>query len=234
MSILLTPRAESMRRGLPSSLGRRIYLSPTPGRLRPGGIFSLKWSHRILQERPVAFLVPPGFHYVAVQWGIWRAGGIAVPLVPVPSTGRNWNTSLTTRSPRSVVAHPDFAIGLAPLAEDARPALRPDHRGPGASPGSAARRGAGAAGDDPLHERHHRQAQGRGDHAREHRRPDHQPGGGLGMDRRRPHPARAAAASRARHRQRHLVCALWSGATCEILPRFDAGRGLGAHRRTAT
>jgi malonyl-CoA/methylmalonyl-CoA synthetase len=30
----------------------------------------------------VAFLVRPGFDYVAVQWGIWRAGGVAVPLAP--------------------------------------------------------------------------------------------------------------------------------------------------------
>jgi malonyl-CoA/methylmalonyl-CoA synthetase len=33
-----------------------------------------------LNEARVAFLVTPGFDYVAVQWGIWRAGGIAVPL----------------------------------------------------------------------------------------------------------------------------------------------------------
>ncbi len=33
-----------------------------------------------LEEARVAFLVPPSFDYVAVQWGIWRAGGIAVPL----------------------------------------------------------------------------------------------------------------------------------------------------------
>jgi malonyl-CoA/methylmalonyl-CoA synthetase len=33
----------------------------------------------------VAFLLPPGFPWVAVQWGIWRAGGIAVPL-PLNST----------------------------------------------------------------------------------------------------------------------------------------------------
>lgn len=33
-----------------------------------------------LAEARVAFLVPPGFPYVATQWGIWRAGGIAVPL----------------------------------------------------------------------------------------------------------------------------------------------------------
>jgi len=33
-----------------------------------------------LQEARIAFLVPGSFDYVAVQWGIWRAGGIAVPL----------------------------------------------------------------------------------------------------------------------------------------------------------
>ncbi|MBB6328079.1 malonyl-CoA/methylmalonyl-CoA synthetase [Algoriphagus iocasae] len=41
-----------------------------------------------LSEAPVAFMVSPGFEYVATQWGIWRAGGIAVPLCiiyPLPS-----------------------------------------------------------------------------------------------------------------------------------------------------
>ena len=33
-----------------------------------------------LEEARIAFFVPAGFEYVAVQWGIWRAGGIAVPL----------------------------------------------------------------------------------------------------------------------------------------------------------
>jgi malonyl-CoA/methylmalonyl-CoA synthetase len=33
-----------------------------------------------LAGRRVAFLVKPGFDWVAVQWGTWRAGGIAVPL----------------------------------------------------------------------------------------------------------------------------------------------------------
>ncbi|HKT12212.1 MAG TPA: acyl-CoA synthetase [Terriglobia bacterium] len=36
--------------------------------------------HRDLQEERVAFSVTPGFRWVAAQWGIWRAGGIAVPL----------------------------------------------------------------------------------------------------------------------------------------------------------
>src|SRR5690606_9278608 len=35
-----------------------------------------------LGEARVAYLVPPGFGHAAVQWGIWRAGGIAVPLCP--------------------------------------------------------------------------------------------------------------------------------------------------------
>ena len=33
-----------------------------------------------LHEERVAFLMSPGFPWVATQWGIWRAGGIAVPL----------------------------------------------------------------------------------------------------------------------------------------------------------
>jgi malonyl-CoA/methylmalonyl-CoA synthetase len=33
-----------------------------------------------LREERVVFMVPPGFGYAAVQWGIWRAGGVAVPL----------------------------------------------------------------------------------------------------------------------------------------------------------
>ncbi len=33
-----------------------------------------------LNEARIAFIVAPGFDYVSIQWGIWRAGGIAVPL----------------------------------------------------------------------------------------------------------------------------------------------------------
>jgi malonyl-CoA/methylmalonyl-CoA synthetase len=41
-----------------------------------------------LNEARVAFLIQPGFDYVSTQWGIWLAGGIAVPLCvkhPLPS-----------------------------------------------------------------------------------------------------------------------------------------------------
>ncbi len=37
-----------------------------------------------LAEERVAFLLTPGFPWVATQWGIWKAGGVAVPL-PVNS-----------------------------------------------------------------------------------------------------------------------------------------------------
>jgi malonyl-CoA/methylmalonyl-CoA synthetase len=33
-----------------------------------------------LQERRVAFLCPSTYEYVATQWAIWSAGGVAVPL----------------------------------------------------------------------------------------------------------------------------------------------------------
>ncbi len=35
-----------------------------------------------LNEARVAFIIRPGFDYVKTLWGIWRAGGIAVPLHP--------------------------------------------------------------------------------------------------------------------------------------------------------
>ncbi|MCL6259309.1 acyl-CoA synthetase [Aquiflexum sp. TKW24L] len=41
-----------------------------------------------LGQMRIAFMIAPGFDYAAVQWGIWRAGGIAVPLCvtyPFPS-----------------------------------------------------------------------------------------------------------------------------------------------------
>lgn len=41
-----------------------------------------------LEEARIAFLVTPDFEYVQLQWGIWRAGGIAVPLCtkhPLPN-----------------------------------------------------------------------------------------------------------------------------------------------------
>jgi malonyl-CoA/methylmalonyl-CoA synthetase len=63
----------------------------------------------------VAFLTPPSMTYVAVQWGIWRAGGIAVPLCvqhPEPELAYVLDDAVAD----IVVAHPDFADRLQSLA----------------------------------------------------------------------------------------------------------------------
>ena len=61
-----------------------------------------------LAEARVAFLTPPGFHYVAIQWGIWRAGGIAVPLA-VSHPAAELEYVIRDAEAETVVVHPDFA-----------------------------------------------------------------------------------------------------------------------------
>ncbi len=70
-----------------------------------------------LRESRVAFMTPPGFQYAAVQWGIWRGGGIAVPLNishPRPELEHVINDS----GAETIVAHPDFEARLRRIAED--------------------------------------------------------------------------------------------------------------------
>jgi malonyl-CoA/methylmalonyl-CoA synthetase len=69
-----------------------------------------------LAEARVCFLVPPSFDYVAVQWGIWRAGGIAVPLA-VSHPPAELAYAIGDADGAVVVAHPSFAETLRPLAE---------------------------------------------------------------------------------------------------------------------
>jgi malonyl-CoA/methylmalonyl-CoA synthetase len=68
-----------------------------------------------LQEQRVAFLIPSGFQYVATQWGIWRAGGIAVPLCHVHP--RPELEYVIVHSGASIiVTHPIFEALLRPIA----------------------------------------------------------------------------------------------------------------------
>ncbi len=96
-----------------------------------------------LEEQPVAFLAPPGFQYVALQWGIWRAGGIAVPLSlfhPRPEL----EYVIEDITPAAVVAHPDLADRVEPIAKERRLrfGLSTDtlDQPPGSLPGVAPRR----------------------------------------------------------------------------------------------
>ena len=68
-----------------------------------------------LAEARVAFLTPGGYHYVATQWGVWRAGGVAVPLAtshPKPELAYMIEDSGAT----IVVAHPQYEDTLRELA----------------------------------------------------------------------------------------------------------------------
>ncbi len=66
-----------------------------------------------LGEARVAFLVPGSFAYVTVQWGVWRAGGVAVPL----------STAATEPELEHVLTDADVTAALAPAA--LRPRLEP-------------------------------------------------------------------------------------------------------------
>ena len=72
-----------------------------------------------LQEGRVAYLIPPGFQYAAVQWGVWRAGGIAVPLslfhppVELEYTIQDSDAAV-------LVAHPELETKLRPIAASLR------------------------------------------------------------------------------------------------------------------
>ena len=67
-----------------------------------------------LNQKRVAFMVSPGFDYVAFQWGIWRAGGVAVPLCityPLPSL----KYVIEDTGAEIVIAGPEFGDILKPL-----------------------------------------------------------------------------------------------------------------------
>ena len=69
-----------------------------------------------LDERRIAYLIPPGFDYVAVQWGIWRAGSVAVPLAlshPIPEL----EYVLDDTEASTIVVDPTLADRVRPLAE---------------------------------------------------------------------------------------------------------------------
>jgi malonyl-CoA/methylmalonyl-CoA synthetase len=69
-----------------------------------------------LQEQRVAFLIPPGFEYVATQWGIWRAGGIAVPLC-ISHPRPELEYVITNSGASIIIAHPNFEGILRSLAQ---------------------------------------------------------------------------------------------------------------------
>lgn len=70
-----------------------------------------------LQEKRVAFMATPGMDYVKTQWGIWRAGGIAVPLCtshPLPALRYTLEDSMA----EVLVVSSAYEALLKPLAKE--------------------------------------------------------------------------------------------------------------------
>jgi malonyl-CoA/methylmalonyl-CoA synthetase len=168
----------------------------------------------------VAFLTPPGIDYVLAQWGTFRAGGVAVPLCtlhPAPEL----DYVLGDAGVSIAVAHPQYHAVLQPLA--ARRGIRfvsseQLREGRGAElPRVDAERGAmliytsGTTGKPKAALSTHRILAAQiesvvqawhwqpSDHVL-HVLPLHHLHGILNL----------------------LCAALWAGATCELMPRFDA------------
>ena len=70
-----------------------------------------------LNEARVAFLFPSGYDYVRTQWGVWRAGGIAVPLCTTHPRPELEYVLADSRA-SAVVTHQDFADLLLPIAKE--------------------------------------------------------------------------------------------------------------------
>jgi malonyl-CoA/methylmalonyl-CoA synthetase len=72
-----------------------------------------------LNQTRVAFFVPPSFAYAAVQRGIWRAGGVAVPLA-ISHPLAELDYVIHDSGASVVVSDPASATMLMPLAKGAR------------------------------------------------------------------------------------------------------------------
>ncbi len=68
-----------------------------------------------LGEQRVLFLVTPGLSWVAVQWGVWRAGGIAVPL-PLGAPTAELEYMITDTQAAALVTDAAGEPVLAPMA----------------------------------------------------------------------------------------------------------------------
>jgi malonyl-CoA/methylmalonyl-CoA synthetase len=173
-----------------------------------------------LAEARVAYLLPPGFPWVATQWGIWRAGGVAVPLA-VSHPPPELEYTITDSGAAAVIAHPELAGRVQAIARrlGLRLLLSPDALAAahGDLPSVATERRAivfytsGTTGKPKGAVLTHANltAQVRSLVEAWEWIPDDYILGVLPL-----HHVHGVV--------NVLTCALWTGATCELMPRFDA------------
>lgn len=113
LSLVARARAHGNRPAISDSDGTYSYSSLLDASARVAT--ALLDRRADLEEARVTFLVPPGFGYVSVQWGIWRAGGIAVPLA-TSHPPAEWEYVIGDADPDAVVTDASFANRLRPIA----------------------------------------------------------------------------------------------------------------------
>lgn len=81
--------------------------------------FELLGDEKDLNEARIACLIPPGFDYVTTQWGVWRAGGVFVPL-SLSATEPELEYSLSDSGASCIVVTQDLATEVSSLCEQLR------------------------------------------------------------------------------------------------------------------
>ncbi|KAJ2719301.1 hypothetical protein GGI07_005295 [Coemansia sp. Benny D115] len=64
----------------------------------------------------IAMLMPNSYEYAAVQWGIWAAGGAAVPLSPMHPE-RELEYFITNSEARKIICHPSLLKNVQPVLD---------------------------------------------------------------------------------------------------------------------
>jgi malonyl-CoA/methylmalonyl-CoA synthetase len=72
-----------------------------------------------LEGARICYLIPPGWAHTAVQWGIWRAGGMGVPLA-TSHPEAELAYVLDDAKPEAVVTHPSLSDRVKGAAQERR------------------------------------------------------------------------------------------------------------------
>ena len=80
--------------------------------------FNLLGDEKDLAEKRIAFIVPPGFEYVALKLGVWMAGGVSVPL-GISHSPREIEYVIRDCGADTVIFHPDLAYRLEGVSRGA-------------------------------------------------------------------------------------------------------------------